>query len=118
MPKRAIIHVFLAIFFIVAVGCAAMGTPGHKYFMKGQVLEVSGGEAYVCIGSASGAKAGQELPVYRYVQTKTLGEKQRSSYRREPVGSIKITQVVDEHFANASVLKGDIRANDMAELMK
>ncbi|RJQ76001.1 MAG: hypothetical protein C4519_15270 [Desulfobacteraceae bacterium] len=84
--------------------------------MKGQVLEVNGRAAYVCIGSASGAKAGQELPVFRYVPSGILGEKQRPSYRRELVGAVRITEVVDEHFANATVLRGDVKANDLAEL--
>jgi hypothetical protein len=116
MKKRIIVHVFIAVFFIVAAGCASMETAGHKYIMKGQILEVNNREAYVCIGSANGAKAGQEIPVYRYVKTGILGEKHRPSYKRELVGVVKITEVVDEHFANAAVLRGDVQANDLAEL--
>ncbi|RJQ77907.1 MAG: hypothetical protein C4519_12800 [Desulfobacteraceae bacterium] len=74
MGKRAIVHVFVAIFFIVAAGCAAMGTARHAYIMKGQILEVDGREAYLCIGSTDGARAGQEFPVYRYVKSQILGE--------------------------------------------
>jgi len=32
------------------------------------------------------------------------------------VGAVKITQVVDEHFAYAAVLRGDVEAKDVAEL--
>jgi hypothetical protein len=117
MRKTAIVNVFLAILFIVTAGCATMQTVEHKYFMKGQILNVSDGVAYLCIGSAEGAKAGQEFPVYRYVSLPFISAKQATpSYKREEVGSVKISQVVDEHYAKADILRGDIKANDVAEL--
>ena len=107
----------LAILFIVTAGCATMSTVEHKYFMKGQVLHVSDGEAYLCIGSAEGAKAGQEFPVYRYIMRPGAGPKQTTpSFKREAAGSVKITQVVDVHYARATILSGDIKVNDVAEL--
>jgi len=116
MRKTAILNVFMAILFIVAAGCATMESAGHKYMMKGQILDVSDGVAYLCIGSAEGAKEGQEFPVYRHSKVYT-GEKQASqSFKREEVGAVKITQVVDVHYARANVLRGDIKVNDVAEL--
>jgi hypothetical protein len=118
MRKSAIMNVFLAILLIFAAGCATMETAGHKYVMKGQILDVSNSEAYLCIGSADGAKAGQEFPVYRYVRLPYSGAKQSTpSFKRETVGSVKITQVVDVHYARAAILRGDIKVNDVAELV-
>jgi hypothetical protein len=94
-----------------------MESAGHKYIMKGQILDVSDRVAYLCIGSADGAKAGQEFPVYRYVRLPYAGPKQTTpSFKREAVGSVKLTQVVDVHYATASILSGDIKVNDVAEL--
>jgi len=117
MRKIAIVNMFLAILFLVAAGCATMQTVEHKYFMKGQILDVSDKEAYLCIGSAEGAKAGQEFPVFRYVKLPYSSPKQTTpSFKREEVGSVKITQVVDVHYAKATILNGDIKVNDVAEL--
>jgi predicted small secreted protein len=117
MRKSAIVNMFLAILFIVTAGCATMQSAGHKYMMKGQILDVSDGVAYLCIGSAEGAKEGQEFPVYRYVRLPYSGAKQATpSYKREEVGAVKITQVVEEHYARADILRGDIKTNDVAEL--
>jgi len=117
MKRKTIVNVFLAILFITAAGCATMQRMEHKYAMKGQILDVSDGGAYLCIGSAEGAKAGQEFAVFRYVKLPYTGAKQAGpSYKRESVGSVKISQVVDEHFAKATILSGDIKVNDIAEL--
>ena len=115
MKNKSFTFALLLVFVAVVAGCASVKGARHEYLMKGQVLEVSGGQAYLCVGSASGAKEGQELDVFRYVPSSILGEKQRPSYRREKVGTVKITQVVDAHFANAQVLSGNVRANDVAE---
>jgi hypothetical protein len=116
MRKTAIVNVFLAILFIVTAGCATMQTVEHKYFMKGQILDVSDGEAYLCIGSAEGAKAGQEFLVYRHEKLPYLEKGGSPSFKREEVGAVKISQVVEEHFAKAKILRGDIKVNDVAEL--
>jgi hypothetical protein len=64
MRKRTLAGVFVAMLFLFVAGCATLKSAEHRYFMKGQILEVSDGQAYLCIGSAEGAKAGQEFPVY------------------------------------------------------
>ncbi len=117
MIKRAIVNVFLAMLFIAAAGCATLETAEHKYIMKGQVLDVSDGQAYLCIGSADGAKPGQEFPVYRYERIPYAGPKEITpTFKREAVGSVKITEVVDVHFAKANILSGDVKVNDVAEV--
>ncbi len=117
MRKRAIVNVFLAMLFTAVAGCATMKAAEHEYVMKGQILDVSDGQAYLCIGSADGAKAGREFPVYRYERLPYGGSKgQYPSFKREEVGKVKINQVVDVHYANASILSGDIKVHDVAEL--
>ncbi len=114
MKKRALVNAFLAMLFIVVAGCA---TIEHGYVMKGQILDVSDGQAYLCIGSADGAQAGQEFPVYRYEKIPYTGGKGGApSFKREEVGKVKIIQVVDVHYANASILSGDVKVHDIAEL--
>lgn len=116
MKRTAIAKAFVAIVFIMLAGCATMETLGHKYVMKGQILDVSSNEVTLCIGSADGAKTGQEFPVYRYTKQNIGGKSAPPSYKRETVGSVMITQVVDEHYARAVIIKGDMKVNDVAEL--
>ncbi len=119
MRKTTIVNMFLAMLFIAVAGCATMKAAEHQYIMKGQILDVSDGQAYLCIGSADGAKAGQEFPVYRYERVSYRGPKQEQatpSFKREAVGQVKITQVVDVHYATATILSGDIKVHDVAEL--
>lgn len=116
MRKRALVNTVFMILLVSATGCATLETAGHKYIMKGQILEVTDGEAYLCIGSAEGAKAGQEFKVYSYTRTQLLGAKQVPAYKRELVGAVKIAEVVDEHYAKAKVVSGRVKPNDMAEL--
>ncbi len=117
MRKTSILNLFLAMLFIAAAGCATMKAAEHEYVMKGQILDVSDGQAYLCIGSADGAKAGQEFPVYRYERVPYAGPKETApSFKREQVGSVKISQVVDVHYATAAILSGDVKVHDVAEL--
>ena len=117
MRMKAVANVFLAMMLFTAAGCASMKAAEHKYIMKGQILDVTNGQAYLCIGSADGANAGQEFPVYRYEKLPYASPKQTTpSFKREKVGDVKITQVVDVHYATATIVGGDIKVNDIAEL--
>lgn len=64
------------VFIFLATGCAAFGTAKHKYFIKAQILETADGQAYLCIGNAEGAKAGQEFAVYHYEKIRAFSDKQ------------------------------------------
>ncbi len=117
MRKRTIVNALLALLFVVAAGCATLESAEHKYVMKGQILNVSDGQAYLCIGSADGAKSGQQFPVYRYIALPGAGPKQQfPSFKREEVGTVKIKEVVDVHYATATIVSGDIKEHDVAEL--
>jgi hypothetical protein len=117
MSYRAGVSTVLVILFVFAAGCATMETAGHKYIMRGQILEVADNEAYLCVGSRDGAKVGQELAVYRFVRMPTVTSKSPLPiYKRESAGRIKIVEIMDEHYARARVLSGDVKANYVAEM--
>ncbi|MBI5593589.1 MAG: hypothetical protein HY881_24315 [Deltaproteobacteria bacterium] len=84
--------------------------------MRGQILESTGEGVYLCIGSADGAEVGQEYKVYKFV--KIQGFNARPRYKREETGTVKITEIVDEHYAKAKILTGEAKENDIVELHK
>ncbi len=102
--------------FVVSVAFAGLGSLKHKYLMRGQILEVNADTAYLCIGSADGAEVGQELTVYRFIRTGSPGPRSSVSYKREETGKVKITEIVDEHMANAKIISGKARQHDVVEL--
>lgn len=112
MGHGTVVSVLLVIL-LAAMGCATLGPAGHQYLMRGQVLEVNGGTAYLCLGSEQGAKVGQVFTVRRYVSMGGRGG--QPQYRVDRVGTVKITGV-ETHMANAQIVSGDVKANDVVEL--
>jgi hypothetical protein len=98
---------------ILLTSCATMGKAYHKYLMKGSIIETYDSDIYLCIGSNDGAEVGQELDVYKI---RTIS-KARSTFQREHAGKVKITEIVDEHFAKAKVISGKAEKNDIVELI-
>jgi|3_EtaG_2_1085321.scaffolds.fasta_scaffold00584_4 hypothetical protein len=90
---------------------------GHSVFMRGTVVRAVGNDLVVCIGSADGAEAGQELTVYR-VSEHPHGPKGPPIFQRTHVGTVRILGVIDEHFANASVVSGTVKRHDIVELRR
>lgn len=80
--------------------------------MKGSIIEAYDSEVYLCIGSKDGASVGQELDVYKIIKTKSKG----TPFKRVLTGKVKITQIVDEHFAKATVISGKAEKDDIVEL--
>jgi methionine-rich copper-binding protein CopC len=115
MKMRTVLSVLLVILFATTMGCATMESAGHKYVMRGSVLDVSDGTAYVCLGTEQGAKVGQEFMVFRYVKTAANPKTQQPQYRVETVGRVKIT-ATESHMAHAKILNGDVKENDVVEL--
>lgn len=123
MNRRAWI-LTLAVAFVaslVAQGVRAQesGTkpgPYHRYLMKGNLVEVDKSEVYLCVGTRDGAAAGQQIDVFRYTRDRSKNPKSGLRFHREKVGRIEILEVVDEHFARARVLDGELREGDIAEL--
>ncbi len=116
--SKLAVFVFFILASLVIAGNPAIGQGlRHGYLMKGQVLEVKGAEAYLCIGSSEGAKEGQEFPVYRYIKDpENILTEKALSYKREQVGKVKISRITHEHFAWATIISGDVKANDSAEV--
>lgn len=86
----------------------------HGTLMKGSIIETYDSEIYLCIGSKDGASVGQELDVYKIIAfTKT---RPRPSPKRELIGKVKITEIIDEHFAKAKVISGKAEKHDIVEL--
>lgn len=97
--------------------CSSIQSARHEYLMRGQVVEIEGSEAVICVGSQDGAKTGQELNAYKLV-AKNFGGSAKTPARWEKVkvGTVRIEQVIDEHFAKARVTNGDIVVNNIVEL--
>ena len=118
MNSRNLVSGMLVVLLILMAGCATLDSAKHKYIMRGQVLEVTGDTAYLCIGSHDGAQVGQEYTVYRFVKVPNPYARHGAQYsfKREETGKIKITEIVDEHMATAKVLAGQVAANYVVEL--
>ena len=58
----------------------------HSFVMKGSIIEVSDSDVYLCIGSKDGASVGQELDVYKILETRP----QPTFFRREYTGKVRI----------------------------
>lgn len=90
----------------------------HTWIMRGQVVAVERTGLIVCIGKNDGAEPGQVLDVYR-VTTHPRGPRSRlPSYKRVKVGSVTISEVIDDHFARAQIADGKLAKNDIVELRK
>ena len=116
MKRNYILGAVLAIFIIAVAGCASLGSAGHKYVMRGQILEAEGSDVYLCIGSKDGAETGQEFAVYRFVKEISPNPKLPMRFNKEEKGAVKITEIVDEHYAKAKVVAGEAKVNDVVEL--
>jgi hypothetical protein len=109
--KSAVSLILAALAIFLMASCA---TVYHGFLMKGSIIEASDSDIYLCIGSKDGASAGQELDVYKVVRV----TRARPTFRREHTGKIKITEIIDEHFAKATVISGKAEKDDIAELTR
>ena len=99
-----------------AAPLAAQGI-GHTSVMRGHVVELESGGPVICIGRSDGAQPGQVLDVYR---TETVHHHKSTppTYKRIKVGSVTINEVIDDHFARATVTEGRLKKHDIVELRK
>lgn len=88
---------------------------GHTVFMRGQILDVKDSTILVCIGKADGASVGQELDVIHHSRVKT-SPKGLSRFTREVIGKVRIDEIVDEHYAEATIIDGKASEHDSVEL--
>ncbi|MBD8524412.1 hypothetical protein [Pseudomarimonas arenosa] len=102
---------------IASFASTAAETPSmrHTHFMRGQVVEAQDQSLVICIGSADGASIGQQLDVVQHRRVRT-GPKGMGRFEREVVGKVRIDAIVDEHYAEATVISGTAGKNDSVEL--
>lgn len=102
---------------LVSAVMAGAEEPGlyHRYFMKGSIVDASEAGIYLCIGTNDGATAGQELDVFHVSQVSN-GPKGAIGLKREKVGRVRIGEVIDEHFATATIIEGKAEKGDIVEL--
>jgi hypothetical protein len=87
----------------------------HAHMMKGNILKQKGNEYYLCIGTKDGAKEGQLYNVYTYKENPQFFD--AGNYlERVYIGSIKITNIVHEHYAKAILVSGKANKYDFVEL--
>lgn len=98
--------------------CASVQKAEHKYNMRGSILESTGDEVYLCIGSADGAEVGQEFNVYKFIKIPRAGKSTPQTFLREETGKVQITEIVDVHYAKAKILQGEAKENYIVELQK
>jgi hypothetical protein len=115
MKTKILYGVFFGLVLLITTSCASLESARHEYIMRGQILESADDGVYLCIGSADGAKVGQEYAVYKFVRnTTTL--KARPTFAKEDTGTVKITEITDEHYAKAKVIAGEAKVNSVVEL--
>lgn len=93
-----------------AVNCQSVY---HKAIMKGRVVSATGNEGVICIGSKDGAEVGQ---VWKTARIEIRGTGKTSKHIWVPAGSVKIVEIVDEHFAKVSAIDGKLEVDYVAEL--
>ncbi len=102
---------------VITANCASINSARHNYIMSGQVLEVADNEVYLCIGQSGGAVVGQEYTVKKFVKTiNPAARKSEPFYKQEETGTVKITEIVDEHYAKAVITAGVAKANYFVDL--
>lgn len=112
--KRLWLYFFALGVIIVFAGCVTMQKAYQQYTMRGNIVEASDSDAHLWVGSRDGAVVGQELSVYKIVQT-SKNQKQ-PSFQKEFTGKRKITENVDEHSAKGRVISGTAAKYNIVEL--
>jgi hypothetical protein len=118
MKSKLFFNAFLLFLVVAVVGCSRMEAQRHELSMKGQILDVIGNSAYLCIGSKDGAEVGDQFMVYRFSRAMNPNAEyaEQPYYKREVAGRIKIIEIIDEHMAKARILEGEVKPHYFAEL--
>ncbi len=110
----------VAMLLALAAGTGPAGAQGvwHGYIMRGQIVDVDGQVVTLCVGRADGAKPGQVLSVVRFTRVAGVSKGAPPILRRDDVGAVRIDAVLDDHFAQATVMSGSAAKQDMVELSR
>lgn len=111
--KRLLLVALMMVGLFILVSCTASQQQRihHGFLMKGSILQMTDEGVYLCVGSRDGAKVGQELDVYKMIFTTA-----KKPATRVKTGKVKITEIIDEHFATATVISGKAEKDDIVEL--
>lgn len=119
-----LLSVFSLLFFsLIISSCATMQGVYHAKIMKGSIIETYDSSIYLCVGEKDGATVGQEFNVYKTIVINPppppripRGLLVAPTFQRELTGRIKITKIIDEHFAEAAIISGKAEKNSIVEL--
>ncbi|MBA4418054.1 MAG: hypothetical protein C0392_09115 [Syntrophus sp. (in: bacteria)] len=114
--KGIVLFASLLLTALLVSSCATAQKAYHAYSMKGSIIEASGAEIYVCVGTKDGATVGQELNVHRVTVISPEPKEFRPTFKKEYTGKVRITEVLDEHFAKATIVSGKADVNSIVEL--
>ena len=99
------------------INCNSVSPLFHQYMMSGNIVDVLDDDlVVVCIGTADGAKEGQTLLVHRTISLED-GAGDFYTYGRVEVGKVRVQSIIDEHYARAKVLTGELEKYDHVQLM-
>jgi len=112
-PKRTVSLILVTFVIFLMFSCARIY---HAYLMKGNILEASDSDVYLCIGSKDGASVGQELNVYKVIMNPQEPLARRAS-KGVQTGKVKITEIFDNRIAKATVISGKAEKGDIVELV-
>lgn len=87
----------------------------HNNFMQGQVVNVDDQGIVICTGSGGKSIEGQRFSVYRSVYEGGTQEGD-DGYRISFVGEMIGSSTINEHFARAERVSGNIRKHDFVEI--
>ena len=114
--KTAFLAVALTVALPMALPAAASATGiGHTFFMRGTIVDMTGGVPTLCVGKADGAKVGQTLDVVRVTASPGI---RNSRFQRTDVAKVRIDAIIDDHFARATVVSGKAEKHDIVELRR
>lgn len=115
--KKFFLPVLIGAALFAASPVLAQGA-GHTWIMRGQIVDVKPAGLVICIGKSDGAETGQTLDVYRAEYHPHNPKANMPAYTRVRVGSVTISEVIDDHFARAKVSEGKLAKHDIVELRK
>ena len=109
----------LSVSTLPAPALADTTSPGiyHTWIMRDQVLSADNGQGILCIGKRDNARAGQGLTVIRQTQV-TTGGPRASGFRPVEVGQVRLVRIVDDHYSEYEVVKGEPQVHDTVELLR
>jgi len=110
---------FTQLFSIVVVSVGLLGGCSsqvyHDYIMSGQVVTSKDKQVMVCVSDTDRLKEHEVFNVYRTVFDSSSIAEGADSYSREFVGKIRLGKTKNKHFADATVVDGEIIRYDIVE---